>query len=115
MAYEKQTWVNGEVITAEKLNHIEDGIGSGGIVFVTFERNEETMILHASYNDILSIIDNGSLPVLLDVDENFKGVYVFTSMDYDPDPELGYIAAFGADYTFHADSPDINMTFNGGK
>lgn len=33
MAYEKQTWECGETITAEKLNHIEDGIAdasSGG-------------------------------------------------------------------------------------
>ncbi|WP_291648932.1 hypothetical protein [Clostridium sp.] len=26
MAYEKQTWNDGEVITKEKLNHIEEGI-----------------------------------------------------------------------------------------
>lgn len=26
MAYEKQTWVDGEIITKEKLNHIEEGI-----------------------------------------------------------------------------------------
>lgn len=26
MAYEKQTWERGEIITAIKLNHIEDGI-----------------------------------------------------------------------------------------
>ena len=26
MAYEKQTWVCGETITADKLNHMEDGI-----------------------------------------------------------------------------------------
>ena len=30
MSYEKQTWETGEVITAEKLNHIEDGIAEGG-------------------------------------------------------------------------------------
>lgn len=31
MSYTKQTWINGDTITAEKLNHIEDGIsGSGG-------------------------------------------------------------------------------------
>ena len=29
-SYEKQTWVTGEVITADKLNHIEDGIVNGG-------------------------------------------------------------------------------------
>jgi len=30
MAYEKQTWTTGEVITEEKLNHIEDGIANAG-------------------------------------------------------------------------------------
>lgn len=39
MAYEKQTWVCGETITADKLNHIEDGIadccgGGGGDLLV---------------------------------------------------------------------------------
>lgn len=30
MAYEKQTWACGDEITAEKMNHIEDGIASAG-------------------------------------------------------------------------------------
>ena len=30
MAYEKQTWACGEVITADKLNHMEDGIANAG-------------------------------------------------------------------------------------
>ena len=43
MAYEKQTWVTGEVITKEKLNHMEDGIAdSGGAIIV--EQNEETAL-----------------------------------------------------------------------
>jgi len=29
MGYEKQTWANGDVITANKLNHMEDGIAGG--------------------------------------------------------------------------------------
>lgn len=28
MSYEKQTWVDGDLITADKLNHIEDGIAN---------------------------------------------------------------------------------------
>jgi len=32
MAYEKQNWNNGEVITANKLNHMEDGIATGVLV-----------------------------------------------------------------------------------
>ena len=30
MAYEKNTWNAGDVITSEKLNHIEDGIVNAG-------------------------------------------------------------------------------------
>lgn len=31
MAYTKQTWSTGDTITADKLNHIEDGIDAAGI------------------------------------------------------------------------------------
>lgn len=30
MSYEKQTWVTGETVTADKLNHMEDGIADAG-------------------------------------------------------------------------------------
>ena len=33
MSYTKQTWNTGDTITAEKLNHMEDGIGSGGTAY----------------------------------------------------------------------------------
>ena len=33
MAYEKQTWKTGDVITEEKLNHMEDGIATGGGIY----------------------------------------------------------------------------------
>ena len=36
MSYEKQTWATGDVISANKLNHMEDGITSGGAFYVTF-------------------------------------------------------------------------------
>ena len=31
--YEKHNWVNGEVITEDKLNHMEDGISTGGGIY----------------------------------------------------------------------------------
>ena len=35
MSYTKQTWVNGDIITAEKLNHMEDGIeNAGGVILL---------------------------------------------------------------------------------
>lgn len=35
MAYERQTWTCGETITADKLNHIEEGLANSGGVQVT--------------------------------------------------------------------------------
>lgn len=31
MSYEKTTWQPGDVITSEKLNHLEDGVGEAFI------------------------------------------------------------------------------------
>ena len=42
MSYEKQTWQTGDVITDDKLNHMEDGIaGAGG----------EPLLVHESYDE----------------------------------------------------------------
>ena len=43
MAYEKQTWQCGDTISAEKLNHMEDGIAEGGwsTLFVNVIIDEE--------------------------------------------------------------------------
>lgn len=42
-SYEKQTWTTGDVITAEKLNHIEEGIESGiGTATLTLNVHNES-------------------------------------------------------------------------
>lgn len=42
MAYEKQEWKCGDTVTAERLNHIEDGIAnSGGALVLKTVRTEE--------------------------------------------------------------------------
>ena len=50
MAYTKQTWACGDEITADKLNHMEDGIAEGG--------ESLTEITHA---ELLSARNNGTL------------------------------------------------------
>lgn len=40
MSYEKQTWQTGEVITEQKLNHMEDGIAMGGVLIVHLDKTE---------------------------------------------------------------------------
>lgn len=43
MAYEKQTWQTGDVITQEKLNHMEDGIGKTGVSIIKIFESDVTV------------------------------------------------------------------------
>lgn len=53
MAYEKQTWAKGDVVTSAKLNHMEDGIATGGGVLVVNEVVEnETARLDHTWQEI---------------------------------------------------------------
>lgn len=63
MAYEKQTWVTGEVITKEKLNHMEDGIAnSGGGMFIV--NVDEDNKLDKTWNEIMNAFKNGLVPAI---------------------------------------------------
>ena len=96
MAYEKQTWTTGEVITQEKLNHMEDGIedayelpsvtetdngkvlgvengawsavnGGGKVYIIKCLENGSTYTLDKSYEEITDAIRQGyAVFILLD-------------------------------------------------
>ena len=77
MAYEPTVWKNGDIITADKLNHIEDGIvttGGGGtqigipVVVATIERGSMGSVSGWSGFDIADILqtdENGNIVKLL--------------------------------------------------
>lgn len=53
MSYEKQNWKNGDVITESKLNHMEDGIATGGGVLVVNAITEgQTTTLDKTWQEI---------------------------------------------------------------
>ena len=57
MAYTKQNWECGDLITADKMNHIEDGIeaasqgGGGDTIFVRYDHMEEVGQNYVYYFD----------------------------------------------------------------
>ena len=66
MGYTKQTWTTGETITAQKLNHMEDGIAeSVGMmvvpVSVTYENNIPTYATDVAYTDVIAALKAGKL------------------------------------------------------
>lgn len=87
MSYEKQTWATGDVISAEKLNHIEDGIesaGSGssapafvGTVEIT-NRGEGnfTGALREEFSDVLDTMRNN-------IENHIPSLMIFTMLPGD--------------------------------
>lgn len=60
MAYVKQTWQTGEVITQEKLNHMEDGIGSNEPLIVNLVNNT----FDKTYGEVVSALNSGRYCIL---------------------------------------------------
>ena len=77
MAYEKQTWKTGDVITESKLNHMEDGIansgGSGGGSFV-IGVDQETGTLNKTWKEIHDALISGQYVVCISDGDNIVGV-----------------------------------------
>jgi len=61
MAYEKNTWQSGDVVTSAKLNNIENGIASGGVLIVTAEESGQTLTLSKTWNEI----NEASFPIIV--------------------------------------------------
>ena len=94
MAYEKQTWANGDIITADKLNHIESGIESASSGGGGGGGDEEIFVLHASVessvvtftetaDEIVSAYMAGKLLVVYDEDGSVYHESYFYYDSYD--------------------------------
>ena len=93
MAYEKQTWTCGDTITADKLNHIEEGIDSNSPMIIEGEWNDTTncLTVNCSYNDVLQAInDEKQIATHLDLASITSGGLVPTF-----DSFFGYADAVG--------------------
>lgn len=63
MAYEKQTWAKGDVVTAAKLNHVEQGIAdSGGLVV----KQDAEGVLDKTFTEIWNAYAGGRFVVVFD-------------------------------------------------
>lgn len=75
MAYVKNTWATGDVITETKLNHMEDGIAASGASLELHKVIDETVGRMYSGTEVQAIMD--ALP---------EQVILIDSFEDDPDP-----------------------------
>lgn len=90
MAYEKQTWQTGDVITSAKLNHMEDGIANIGdtLVISGFSRDENTGDVvgtsNKTWQEIHDALVNGKRCVIVIPDVYDAEQLLVTSATVDP-------------------------------
>ena len=98
MGYTKTTWETGDVITAEKLNKIENGIGDVcfKMVGVTMDSNSTITEVNFTYNDVASMFSNHITPccfVNTDYNGNTSTMFLICST-ISKDAEGGHCYAF---------------------
>lgn len=78
MSYEKQTWANGDVITATGLNHMEDGIadGGGGGYFVHATVSDNEVTVEENVNDIVNAIKSAQNVAMVLEDDDHNIIYL---------------------------------------
>ena len=79
MIYNKQTWNSGDVITAEKLNHIEDSVGSTGFCFVKTDAETGDNYCSLPGEDVITAAKAGKLMYLVNVSDNDVVYIMFLS------------------------------------
>lgn len=108
MSYTKQTWANGDIITSEKLNHMEDGIGSSGVAeilidHITFDEDDKPVhTLDKTVEELLTGLEAGTIYFL-------KGDTPIT----DPPPEVIYHLYGSFMYYEHEEGAEYKFSFYG--
>lgn len=103
MTYEKQTWNTGDTITAEKLNHMEEGIDDNSTVLtVNSTTDDGGKILDKTYNEIKAAYLNG-VPVIIVDSENYTYDLVYGVYEY-VDPSQYTVSIRNKEY--NADNAD---------
>ena len=84
MNYNKTTWQTDDVITAEKLNKLENGIVNNGALIVNCtEQQDESLILDKTWQEIWDAYYSGRNVIIYDEDGLglYNLIYIHASQD----------------------------------
>lgn len=76
MSYTPNTWQTGDIVTADKLNHIENGIagaGGGGVLVVSLTLEDNVLTMNKTWQEIW---DAAPAVLFMDAAEEDKTVYM---------------------------------------
>lgn len=81
MAYEKTTWAAGDVVTAAKLNNLENGVANAGATIVSM--NSSTRALSMTAGELFQAVKSGVVMIQITVNDNFEMLCSCLSADVD--------------------------------
>lgn len=114
MAYEKQTWQTGDVVTSAKLNHMEDGIAAAGhIVGTRIDETDWSVVLTSTWAEVKALCESGPVYIFSDNSDtsmtNISYAPVAGVMSYNGAYTVSTLTSDGinvADITYTASSAD---------
>lgn len=109
MAYTKQIWKKGDIVTPARLNHMEDGIEAahnGTSVGVIIDTNGT---LDKNYNEIIEMIANYDFVIIRSYDENDSILGVYFVMNVEEMSSRYYVSTNDSGVTFVSDSATGTM------
>ena len=119
MSYTKTTWVTGDIITADKLNNMENGIYGAYPLLVTFTSDGDTTTLSCTYNQVKAALQAGSrviAPVTMENDGEVYYYFPFVTSIMESENLYGINfndnVGYGSEFT--AASPDAILSYHSG-
>ena len=107
MSYEKQTWTTGDIIMAEKLNHMENGIKNNGPLVVNVTTPNDVTTLDKTWQEIYDAFPNVCiLETILNDNENVTFKTNIETVGFGEEQgEMRYFTT-NSHYQLVADSPN---------
>ncbi len=102
MSYTPTEWQTGDVVTAEKLNNIENGIenaSDGGALVITATESEGTHTLDKTYAEISEWFGTKGVAIVFDDDPTYtNAVFTVIGCYYDSDATVYCVATTNQNY-----------------
>ena len=115
LGYKPTEWKNGDIITSEKLNKLENA--TGFFVIPEIGSGENATGIKASYNDILHALSQGKLPIVISTNKGVSlgfitNIFVLPNFETGSSAYGGTLIFFSSSNTVKnliAEDPDVNL------
>lgn len=113
MAYEPTVWKSGDLVTANKLNKLEQGVANSGGIMVVHNTSllDGAITFDKTWQEIYDALSTGSVVILSYVSPVHAQNVIINTALFDDDSNLYKVYAVGIDTEYSTDSSDGYPTY----